>query len=71
MIFLYVITLPLGLIHDLKWATIPIVLFVFYAFASLELIAEEIEDPFGQEQNDLPTDEIANTIKKNLQEITR
>lgn len=71
MIFLYVITLPLGLIHDLKWATIPIVLFVFYAFASLELIAEEIEDPFGHEQNDLPTDEIANTIKKNLQEIIK
>lgn len=69
MIFLYIITLPLGLIADLKWATIPIVLFVFYAFASLELIAEEIEDPFGNEQNDLPTDEIANTIKKNLQEI--
>jgi putative membrane protein len=71
MIFLYVITLPLGLIHDLKWATIPIVLFVFYAFASLELIAEEIEDPFGHEQNDLPTDEIAATIKKNLLEIVR
>ncbi|MDF2437122.1 MAG: hypothetical protein K0Q95_1498 [Bacteroidota bacterium] len=69
MIFLYVITLPLGLIADLKWATIPIVLFVFYAFASLELIAEEIEDPFGHEQNDLPTDEIANTIKKNLNEM--
>jgi ion channel-forming bestrophin family protein len=71
MIFLYVITLPLGLIHDLKWATIPIVLFVFYAFASLELIAEEIEDPFGHEQNDLPTDEIAGTIKKNLVEIIK
>jgi putative membrane protein len=71
MIFLYVITLPFGLIPDLKWATIPIVLFVFYAFASLELIAEEIEDPFGHEQNDLPTDEIANTIKKNLQEIIK
>lgn len=71
MIFLYVVTLPLGLIPDLKWASIPIVLFVFYAFASLELIAEEIEDPFGYEQNDLPTDEIVNTIKKNLLEIMK
>lgn len=68
-IFLYIITLPLGLIPDLKWATIPIVLFVFYAFASLELLAEEIEDPFGHEGNDLPTDELANTIKKNLKEL--
>ncbi len=68
-IFLYIITLPLGLVHDLKWATIPTVLFVFYAFGSLELLAEEIEDPFGTERNDLPTDELANTIKKNLKEI--
>ena len=68
-IFIYVITLPLGLIADLRWATIFIVLFVFYAFAGLELIAEEIEDPFGLERNDLPTDELAATIKKNLQDI--
>ncbi|CAN5324637.1 bestrophin family ion channel [soil metagenome] len=68
-IFIYIATLPLGLIADLKWATIPIVLFVFYAFASLELLAEEIEDPFGYESNDLPTDDLANTIKKNLKEI--
>jgi len=68
-IFLYIITLPFGIIHDLKWATIPIVLFIFYAFGSLELLAEEIEDPFGTERNDLPTDELANTIKKNLREI--
>jgi len=70
-IFLYVITLPIGLVDDFKWASIPMVLFVFYAFASLELIAEEIEDPFGYEDNDLPTDEIADRIKKNLQEIIK
>lgn len=70
-IFIYIVTLPFGLINDLKWATVPIVLFVFYAFAGLELLAEEIEDPFGHEQNDLPTDSLAVTIKKNLLEITR
>lgn len=68
-IFIYVITLPFGLIADLKWASVPIVLFIFYAFAGLELLAEEIEDPFGLERNDLPTDELAATIKKNVEEI--
>lgn len=68
-IFIYIISLPMGLIHDLKWITLPIVLFIFYAFASLELLAEEIEDPFGTENNDLPTDELAQTIKNNLKEI--
>jgi ion channel-forming bestrophin family protein len=71
MIFIYVITLPLGLISDLKWATIPIVLFVFYAFASLELIAEEIEDPFGADDNDLPISKIVEDIKKNLTGIIK
>ena len=68
-IFLYAITLPLGLIADLKWATVPITVFVFYTLASIELIAEEIEDPFGSDTNDLPTDEIADRIKKNLKEL--
>lgn len=70
-ILIYVITLPIGLVDDFKWATIPMVLFVFYAFAGLELIAEEIEDPFGYEDNDLPTDQISERIKKNLQEIIK
>lgn len=71
MIFLYVITLPFGLIPDLRWVSIPIVLLIFYAFAGLELIAEEIEDPFGKDYNDLPTDDIAMTIKRNLAEIVK
>lgn len=68
-IFLYTVTLPLGLVEDFRWVTIPMVIFVFYAFASLELIAEEIEDPFGNEENDLPTDDIALKIQENLLEI--
>ena len=37
--------------------------------ASLELIAEEIEDPFGGDSNDLPMLEMANNIKKRVVEI--
>jgi putative membrane protein len=70
-IFLYSITLPLGLVADLKWATVPIAVFVFYTLASIELIAEEIEDPFGKDTNDLPTDDIAQRIKSNLIELEK
>ena len=49
--------------------SIPIVMIMFYAFASLELISEEIEDPFGTDSNDLPTDEISVRIKENVREI--
>jgi ion channel-forming bestrophin family protein len=49
--------------------SIPIVLFVLYALASLEVIAEEIEEPFGLDANDLPTEKIAAAIRKNVMEI--
>jgi putative membrane protein len=68
-IFIYVITMPFGFVTDFRYWTVPVVIFVFYVLASLELIAEEIEDPFGKDANDLPTDDIAGRIKNNLHEI--
>ena len=44
-------------------------MFVFFAFIGIELMAEEIEDPFGLDCNDLPTGTIAHTIKENVFEI--
>jgi putative membrane protein len=46
-----------------------VVIFIFYVLASLELIAEEIEDPFGGDANDLPTQKIAENIKKHVGEL--
>ena len=37
--------------------------------ASLALIAEEIEDPFGSDENDLPTEKISENIKKHAEEL--
>jgi len=68
-IFFYVMTLPFGYSFSLGYYTAPIVVFIFYVLASLELIAEEIEDPFGGDENDLPTEKIASNIKKHVEEI--
>jgi putative membrane protein len=68
-IFLYVISLPFGIIADFGYASILVTVAVFYVLASLELIAEEIEDPFGTDTNDLPTDDISITIRANLKEL--
>lgn len=67
--FMYVMTLPFGFVFSLGYFTIPVVAVIFYVLASLELIAEEIEDPFGVDANDLPTDEIAAGIRKTVKEI--
>jgi len=68
-IFAYVITLPFGYVFQLGYYVIPVVVFIFYVLASLELIAEEIEDPFGNDPNDLPTAKIAENIRKNVEEL--
>ncbi|MFM1780580.1 MAG: hypothetical protein RJB49_874 [Bacteroidota bacterium] len=68
-IFIYVMTLPFSYVFSLGYYVIPVVVFIFYVLASLELIAEEIEDPFGTDANDLPTDKIAANIKKHVEEI--
>ena len=68
-IFIYTITLPVGLANDFNYWTVPICVFILYVLSSLELLAEEIEDPFGEDQNDLPFDSICDTIKSNVKEI--
>lgn len=68
-IFFYVMTLPFGFVFSLGYFVIPVVVFIFYVLASLELIAEEIEDPFGKDANDLPLTQIALNIKNHVQEL--
>ena len=67
-IFIYVITLPIVFFHFDYWAVL-ITAFVFYALVSMEVLAEEIEDPFGTDANDLPLDQICQTIKQDLNNI--
>lgn len=68
-IFIYIITLPFAFVTTSGYLTIPIVMVIMYVLLSVELIAEEIEDPFGEDINDLPMDELAAKIKVNIGEI--
>ncbi len=52
------------------WMSIPLVLIASYFLIGLELIAEDIEDPFGLDGDDLPLDQICNNIQKVITEIT-
>ncbi|HZY80547.1 MAG TPA: bestrophin family ion channel [Cyclobacteriaceae bacterium] len=70
-IFIYIVTLPFAFVTSTGYMTIPIVLIIAYVILSVELIAEEIEDPFGRDVNDLPTDELCIKIRDNVREILR
>ena len=68
-IFIYSLTLPFSFVpHIFYWSALPIVL-IFYSLSSIEIIAEEIEDPFGSDANDLRLNEISETIRDNVREI--
>ena len=68
-IFYFVMTLPFTLVFSVGYICVPIVGFIFYVLTSIELIAEEIEDPFGKDANDLPTEQITKNIRKTVNEI--
>ncbi len=70
-IFIYVTTIPLAFITVFGYYSVFIALFVFYVLVSMEVLAEEIEDPFGEDDNDLPTDELSEKIRLNVDEIFR
>jgi ion channel-forming bestrophin family protein len=68
-IFFYVMTLPFAFISTLSYLAIPVVMFIFYVLASLEIIAEEIEDPFGEDTNDLPMQKLSENIQIAVRDI--
>ncbi|HET9053507.1 MAG TPA: bestrophin family protein [Cyclobacteriaceae bacterium] len=68
-IFIYIITLPFGFVTSFEYVTIPTTLLLTFVLLSVELIAEEIEDPFGRDTNDLPTDLLSEKIRENVREV--
>ena len=68
-IFIYVTTIPLAFVSTFGYWSAFIATFIFYVLVSMELLAEEIEDPFGPDDNDLPTDQLSERIKLNMEEL--
>lgn len=65
-IFIYMITLPFGMFHELGlWAT-PLVMLVYYIIAGVEIISNEIENPFANDPNDLPTSKLFSVMLETL-----
>lgn len=63
---LYCATLPVALVANFGWATIPVVYAVTYVMLGIEEIGVEIEDPFGGDDNDLPLEKITEGIQRSV-----
>lgn len=69
-IIFYVMALPVANVVNLGGFMIPITMFVYYVLMSLELIAEEIEDPFNNDENDIPMEAISQNIERSINLIS-
>jgi ion channel-forming bestrophin family protein len=65
-LILYCLTLPFALLEDFGWLTIPVTLVISYVLFGIEEIGVEIEDPFGDDENDLPLERICAAIEGNV-----
>lgn len=68
-LILYCFTLPFAFIDRFGWGTPAAVLLVAYILYGIEEIGVEIEDPFGEDENDLPLEQICGTIEENLRGV--
>ena len=64
----YCFGLPFGVVSTTLWATPIVVCLIAYAFFGLDAVGDEIEDPFGEEVNDLPLLQLSTMIEINLRE---
>ena len=65
-IYLFCILLPFAMAEPLGWLTPLFTAIVSYTFFGLDAIADELEDPFGRDENDLPTDALVRTIERDI-----
>jgi putative membrane protein len=65
---IYCLGLPFGILDQVKHFTPLVVAMVSYAFYGLDAIGDEIEDPFGEDDNDLPLHAISRNIEINLRD---
>ena len=66
--YLYCFMLPFGLVSSLGWATPLICAVIAYTFFGLDVLSEELEEPFGLAANQLPLTALSRTIEINLLE---
>ena len=64
--WVYILILPFQLVNKLGWVTIPGSVFAAYIILGLALIGREIENPFGEDVNDLALDDFCNQIEQDV-----
>lgn len=68
-VFLYLATLPWGIVQNFGWWTVPLTAILSYFMLGLETVAEHTEEPFGMDEDDLDLEAMCRTIDASVTEI--
>lgn len=68
-VYIYCFLLPFGFVESTVWITPFVIVFIAYTFVALEAIADELENPFGTQPNDLALEAMSEMIENTLAEI--
>jgi putative membrane protein len=69
LLMLYLLTLPLVLVPMMDWSAILAVGVIAFGLLGIEEAGVEIEDPFGDDPNDLPVENICAVIARDTQAL--
>ncbi|MBF2047275.1 MAG: hypothetical protein IGS54_07915 [Elainella sp. C42_A2020_010] len=69
LLLIYCLTLPFQFVSQLGWWTAPMVALMSFTLFGIEEIGVEIENPFGRDPNDLPLDQICETMQRNIEDL--
>ena len=64
--YMFCILLPFAMAEPLGWLTPVFTAIMSYTFFGLDAIGDELEDPFGYDENDLPTNMIVRNIEREV-----
>ncbi|MDT4855223.1 Bestrophin, RFP-TM, chloride channel [compost metagenome] len=65
-IYLFCLLLPFALAHSLGWLAPILTTMVAYTFFGLDAIGDQLEDPFGHDENDLALEALVRTLEREI-----
>ncbi|WP_115718544.1 bestrophin family protein [Gallaecimonas mangrovi] len=65
-IYIFCLLLPFAMAQPLGWMAPIFTAIVSYTFFGLDAIGNELEDPFGRDVNDLPTDAMTRIVERDV-----
>jgi len=68
-IAIFLFSFPWGIAQDFQWWTVPLTIIVSYFMLGMEVVAENVEEPFGLDDDDLDLEGMCKTIEQSMHEV--